>query len=118
MAYERKTPLSLECGLHLFREILNGKWKFSLIYYISTGFRRPGELQRKIPLASRRVLDVQLKELTEHKLIVKTIHPVSPPNVEYHLTELGKALLPVIRTMGSWAEEHREELESVIGDQQ
>ncbi len=112
--YERKIPVSFECGLHLFKEVVNGKWKIELIYYISTGIKRPGELQRKIPKATRRVLDTQLKQLAEQGLIFKTIFTESPPKVEYGLTELGKTLMPVIETIVRWGEDHREELEKVV----
>ena len=41
MPYKRKIPLMPTCGLHLFREVLNGKWKSDLIYYIYAGTNRP-----------------------------------------------------------------------------
>jgi DNA-binding HxlR family transcriptional regulator len=112
--YERKIPVSFECGLHLFKEVVYGKWKMELIYYISAGIKRPGELQRKIPKATRRVLDTQLKQLADQGLISKTVFPGLPAKVEYGLTELGKTLMPVIETIGRWGEDHREELEKVV----
>lgn len=114
MMYERKIPALLDCGLHLFKEVVNGKWKMELIYYISTGIKRPGELQRKIPKATRRVLDTQLKQLTAQGLIFKTIFTEPAPKVEYGLTELGKTLMPVIVTIARWGEDHREALEKVV----
>ncbi|MEX8548798.1 MAG: winged helix-turn-helix transcriptional regulator [Mucilaginibacter sp.] len=112
--YERKIPVMLDCGLHLFKEAVNGKWKIELIYHISKGIKRPGELQRKIPKATRRVLDTQLKQLAEQGLISKTVFTASPPKVEYGLTELGKTLMPVIETIVRWGEDHREALEKVV----
>lgn len=112
--YERKIPISLNCGLDLIREVLYGKWKISLIYYISQGVKRPSDLQRKIPDATRRVLNMQLKQLEMHELLSKTIFPNLPPKVEYELTEFGKTLLPVILLMGDWGDEHQERLRRVI----
>lgn len=66
--YERKIPLSLNCGLDLIGEVLYGKWKIRLLWFIHEGHTRPGELQRKIPDASRRVLNMQLKESGQVKL--------------------------------------------------
>ncbi len=71
-------------------------------------------MQRKIPDASRRVLNVQLNELEEHGLISKVIYPVVPPKVEYSLTEFGKTLIPVISALGQWGDEHQERLRAVI----
>lgn len=112
--YERKIPLNLNCGLDLIGEVLYGKWKIRLLWFIDQGFKRPSELQRKIPEASRRVLTIQLKELMEHELISKKIYPVVPPRVEYHLTDFGKTLIPVIASLGQWGDDHEEHLRSVI----
>jgi DNA-binding HxlR family transcriptional regulator len=69
----------LNCGLDLIGEVLYGKWKMRLLWFINEGFQRPSELQRKIPDASRRVLNVQLKELENHELVGKIIYPSSRP---------------------------------------
>jgi len=63
--YKRKIPIELNCGLDLVKEVLYGKWKVHLIYFISQGLKRPSELQRKIPRATRRVLNVQLNQLED-----------------------------------------------------
>jgi hypothetical protein len=69
--YERKIIPHLNCGLDLLGEVLYGKWKIRLLWFITQGHKRPSELQRKIPDATRRVLNVQLKELEDHELITK-----------------------------------------------
>lgn len=112
--YERKIPLNLNCGLDLIGEVLYGKWKIRLLWFINEGHKRPSELQRKIPDASRRVLNMQLKELEEHELVSKVIYPVVPPKVEYSLTGFGKSLIPVISMLGQWGDENEEHLRLVI----
>ncbi|WP_421942971.1 winged helix-turn-helix transcriptional regulator [Pedobacter sp.] len=112
--YERKIPLNLNCGLDLIGEVLYGKWKIRLLWFIDQGFQRPSELQRKIPDASRRVLNIQLKELEEHELVSKIIYPQVPPKVEYSLTDFGKTLIPVISALGNWGDKHEERLRNVI----
>jgi DNA-binding HxlR family transcriptional regulator len=111
---DRKIPLNLNCGLDLIGEVLYGKWKIRLLWFINEGHQRPSELQRKIPDASRRVLTIQLKELEEHELVMKKIYPVVPPKVEYSLTEFGKSLIPVIAALGQWGDENEERLRDVI----
>ena len=111
---ERKIPLNLNCGLDLIGEVLYGKWKIRLLWFIEQGHQRPSELQRKIPDASRRVLTMQLKELEDHELVSKVIYPVVPPKVEYYLTDFGKTLIPVISALGHWGDSHEERLRSVI----
>ncbi|MEN0056067.1 MAG: helix-turn-helix domain-containing protein [Mucilaginibacter sp.] len=112
--YERKIPIDQNCGLDLIREVLYGKWKIHLIYYISRGIQRPSELQREIPEATRRVLNVQLNQLEQHELVAKKIYPQLPPKVEYSLTPFGESLLPVVMLMGKWGDDNRERLQSVI----
>lgn len=116
--YERKIPLALNCGLDLIGEVLYGKWKIRLLWFIHEGHKRPSELQRKIPGASRRVLNIQLNELEEHELVSKIIYPVVPPKVEYNLTALGKSLIPVLSTLGQWGDEHQQQLRQVIQKRQ
>jgi DNA-binding HxlR family transcriptional regulator len=112
--YRKKIPIELSCGLDLVKEVLYGKWKIHLLYFISEGARRPGELQRKIPAATRRVLNVQLNQLEEHGLIAKKIYAELPPKVEYRLTELGQSVLPIITALGKWGDDHQEHLRRVI----
>lgn len=112
--YERKIIPNLNCGLDLIGEVLYGKWKIRLLWFINQGHKRPSELQRKIPDASRMVLNIQLKELEEHELVSKTIYPVVPPKVEYSLTEFGESLIPVISALGQWGDQHEERLRMLI----
>jgi len=112
--YERKIIPNLNCGLDLIGEVLYGKWKIRLLWFINEGHKRPSELQRKIPDASRRVLNVQLKELEDHELISKIIYPVVPPKVEYSLTEFGKSLIPVVSALGQWGDQHQDRLRTLI----
>jgi DNA-binding HxlR family transcriptional regulator len=112
--YEHKISFDLACGVHLTREVLAGKWKVSLLYHIAQGIRRPGELQKKLRLATRRVVHMQLNQLEAHELIGKNIFAETPPHVEYYLTPLGETLLPVITALGQWGEAHRGQLERVL----
>ncbi|KQS93962.1 helix-turn-helix transcriptional regulator [Chryseobacterium sp. PBS4-4] len=112
--YERKIIPNLNCGLDLIGEVLYGKWKIRLLWFIDQGHQRPSELQRKIPDATRRVLNIQLKELEDHELITKKIYPVVPPKVEYSLTELGKSVIPIILQLGIWGDQNETHLRTVI----
>jgi DNA-binding HxlR family transcriptional regulator len=112
--YERKVIPNLNCGLDLIGEVLYGKWKIRLLWFIDQGHKRPSELQRKIPDASRRVLNMQLNELEKHELVTRKIYPVVPPKVEYSLTEFGKTVIPVIAALGQWGDKHEARLRDVI----
>jgi len=114
MAYEKKIPVELNCGLDLLAEVLYGKWKIRLLYFIDQGYIRPSDLQRKIPGASRRILNMQMNALEKHELVTKKIYAQLPPKVEYSLTALGKSLIPVIGMLGEWGDKHQDKLREVI----
>ncbi len=112
--YQKKIPVMLDCGLHLFMEVMSGKWKISLLWSIYHGIKRPGEIHKKISQASRRVLDSQLNQLVTHGLISRTDYQTQPFKVEYSVTELGYSLIPVIETTARWGENNRVILEEKI----
>ena len=116
--YEKKLPIELDCGLHLFMEVMNGKWKISLIWSIHSGIKRPGELHRKISKASRRLLDTQLNQLVGHGIVSKTSFDQKPLKVEYTLTPLGETLIPIIELTAKWGEDHRSVLEPLFTNEQ
>jgi DNA-binding HxlR family transcriptional regulator len=115
--YKRKLPVELECGLHLFMEVMNGKWKINLIWCIYKGIKRPGDLQRQLSKASRRLLDTQLKQLMDQGIIAKRNFNQWPLKVEYELTPLGETLIPVIEVTARWGEAHRDVLEPLFQSQ-
>ncbi|SDG82530.1 DNA-binding transcriptional regulator, HxlR family [Pedobacter terrae] len=114
MMYQKKTPTILDCGLHLFMEVMSGKWKISLLWSIYHGIKRPSGIHKTITQASRRVLDAQLNQLVLHGLISRKDYHIKPYKVEYSLTELGHSLIPVIETTARWGEENRLVLEEKI----
>lgn len=99
-------------------EIIGGKWKSYLIYLISNGVRRPAELQRAVPSASRRVLDLQLRELEFHGIIKRVIYPEMPPKVEYYLTSFGESMLPVVAAMENWGNHYMETFKQLMEGKQ
>lgn len=90
------------CSLVHAMNIIGGKWKPILIYLLANGSMRFGKLLMHTPTISRKVLTEQLKELEEDGLIIRKKFAEIPPRVEYSLSESGKALLPVLKTLSDW----------------
>jgi DNA-binding HxlR family transcriptional regulator len=109
---EHLTP-NVDCGLTIAREVLNGKWKITLISFISAGIQRPSDLHRAIATASKRVLNQQLKELEMHGIVNKKIYHQLPPKVEYSLTSMGRSFMPIVEAINTWGNQNRECLEKV-----
>lgn len=112
MAYEKKIPVDLDCPLRLTMSLIESKWKSCLLDELRSGApMRPSELHRCLPEATPRVLDIQLKEMVEDGLVVKTVFPELPPRSVYEITELGASLLPIIDSMLKWGNEHMDVFE-------
>lgn len=86
----------LECPLSECMSLLGGAWSPNIIWYLSSGPRRFGELKLDIPPITAKVLSTRLRELEARQVVTRQVLPTSPPSVEYELTELGRDLLPVI----------------------
>ena len=84
------------CPTRLLLSLLEGKWKILLLYHLFNGEKRPGELERLVPEASRQVLTAQLKELETDGIIHRTVFAQVPPHVEYTLTAFGQSLEPLL----------------------
>jgi len=94
------------CPVTATIELIGGKWKTIILYSLSNGTKRFGEIAVRIPGISRKVLTEQLKELENAGLIVREEFKEIPPRVEYTLTELGKSLMPVFRELEIWGTEN------------
>ena len=56
---------------------------------------------KQLPI-TQKVLSQNLRQLEEDGLIYRTVVPVTPPQVEYRLTETGKSLIPLLDQVYKW----------------
>ena len=45
-----------------------------------------------------------LRFLEEEKIISRKVYPVVPPKVEYTLTDKGKSIVPILKSLQEWGE--------------
>ncbi len=95
----RAPPPPGECPLTQCMSMLRGAWTPNVIWYLSGGPRRFGELRHDIPRISARVLSARLKELERRGIVTRTVMASSPPSVEYTLTGFGHELVPAINSI-------------------
>ncbi|VAX28218.1 hypothetical protein MNBD_NITROSPIRAE01-2363 [hydrothermal vent metagenome] len=74
----------------MLENIVGCKWSLRVMQLIWQETNRPGEMQRHTPGLSTKVLNERLNKLMRFGILKKTIFPVTPPHVEYHLTPFGK----------------------------
>jgi DNA-binding HxlR family transcriptional regulator len=94
-----------DCPVTATLEFIGGRWKTVILYTLSAGTRRFGELSTRIPAISRKVLTQQLKELESHGLVKRVEFEEMPPRVEYSLTDLARSLNKVMFEMERWGRE-------------
>jgi DNA-binding HxlR family transcriptional regulator len=95
----------VQCPMTATLQYIGGRWKCVILYYLTAGTRRFGEIAVRMPI-SRKVLTQQLKELERDGLIVRKQYNEIPPRVEYTLTELGMSLTPVFKAISTWGKTH------------
>lgn len=83
--------------------LIGGKCKMKIMYELcSDTTLRYGELKRKIPAITHKMLSSQLSELEKSGIVRRKEYPQIPPKVEYSLTEKGISLMPVLEEMCKW----------------
>ena len=92
-------------------DVLNGKWKISIIssicYYNK---RRFSDILNDVAGISNKMLSKELKELEINKLIKRTVSNTQPLTVQYELTEHGLTLKTIINNLTEWGIEHRKKI--------
>jgi len=87
-------------------DYIGGKWKTVVLWYLRYEVLRFGELKKKIPDITEKMLSIQLKALEENGLIKRTVFGEKPPiRVEYSLTDFGKTLIPTLDAIAKWGRE-------------
>ncbi|MEM9777680.1 MAG: helix-turn-helix domain-containing protein [Chloroflexota bacterium] len=91
------------CPVESTINVIGGKYKPLILFYLlEENVLRFGELNRRIPHATRRMLTKHLRELEEDRLLHREVYQQVPPKVEYSLTPLGRSLEPVLQAMLKW----------------
>lgn len=98
------------------RRVLNliaNKWTPILMYCLAGGTQHFGEMQRRIPGLSKKMLTQVLRGLERDGLVHREVFQVVPPKTEYTLTDLGRQFHEPIAFLCRWASEHIAELDDV-----
>ncbi len=96
-----------KCPVETSIDVLAGKWKILILWYLKSEEKRFSELQRLLPRATQKMLIQKLRELEEDGIVRREVYPVVPPKVEYSLTEYGKTLIPILKQLYLWGDTHK-----------
>jgi DNA-binding HxlR family transcriptional regulator len=95
-----------DCPARFALEVLADRWSVVVVYGLSRGPRRHGELRDLIGGISSKVLTDTLRKLQRHGLVMRCDHHEVPRRVDYDLTDLGVTLLEPIGVLCRWSEAH------------
>ena len=101
-----KKASQYNCPVEATLDVIGGKWKVLILFWLQDEVCRFGELRRKIAAISERMLTQQLRELEDHGIVRRKVYPVVPPKVEYSLTPYGRTLRPITDLMCKWGKAH------------
>tara|TARA_R110002074_G_scaffold161480_11_gene319544 strand:+ start:14363 stop:14707 length:345 start_codon:yes stop_codon:yes gene_type:complete len=91
------------CCASLTMGIIGGKWKTVILFHLIDGTLRYNELRKEMPSVTERTLSLQLKTLEEDGIVKRKVYTTKPPlKVEYSLTDFGKTLIPLIKSIADW----------------
>jgi DNA-binding HxlR family transcriptional regulator len=81
---------------------ISDKWTLLVVRVLGQGPCRFNALRREVGEISQKMLASTLRELEENGFVSRTVTPVTPPQVEYALTDLGREFLSPVQALAGW----------------
>lgn len=104
--FENKLFLN-ECDQIYAVGLIAGQWTLVICCHLAISKLRFGELKKRIPNITERMLTLQLRKMEEGGLVKRTVYAEVPPRVEYELTKSGQELRPILLQLEEWGKKHR-----------
>jgi DNA-binding HxlR family transcriptional regulator len=95
------------CPVARTLDMIGERWTILLLRDLFLhGPRRFQDFQESLRGVAPNTLSARLKSMEGHDLIVGRTYSEHPPRLEYHLTEKGKSLGPVVKALRDWGQRH------------
>jgi DNA-binding HxlR family transcriptional regulator len=91
------------CSIARTLDVIGEWWTVLILRDAFRGTTRFDDFHDSLGIA-RSVLTARLRKLTEQGVLERRAYSEHPPRYEYHLTEKGRALYPVIVSMLQWGD--------------
>ncbi|MFZ4260903.1 winged helix-turn-helix transcriptional regulator [Sphingobacterium sp. HJSM2_6] len=105
--YANKTLLNETCSEIYAINLISGQWILSIIYHLKNNRLRFSDLKQQIPSISDKMLAAQLKKMEKSNLIKRSVFPEVPVRVEYELSAIALAFLPILKELETWGNLHK-----------
>src|SRR5579859_5284648 len=90
------------CPIDAMLSVIDGRWKGTILWRLSDGPMRTGELRRSIPGITERMLIRHLHELVRDGILERHQESSVPPRVRYSISQYGCTLVPVLEVICKW----------------
>ena len=101
------------CPVEATIDVIGGKWKPLILWWLHQRTYRFAELRRLIPGITEKVLTQQLRELEADGIVNRRVFATIPPKVEYSLTEYGNSLKQALNAICEWGQLHMQRIGAV-----
>ncbi|HEY4459837.1 MAG TPA: helix-turn-helix domain-containing protein [Pseudonocardiaceae bacterium] len=88
---------------HSAIEMIGTRWTGAILRVVFTGSHRYAQIKAAVPGLSDTMLAARLRTMEAEGLLRRDVIPSTPVQVEYHLTEMGLDLEPVINSVITWS---------------
>ncbi|WP_125561058.1 MULTISPECIES: winged helix-turn-helix transcriptional regulator [Pseudoalteromonas] len=92
------------CPMTSVMNVIGGKWKVIILFHLRDSTLRFGELKKRIPKITQKMLTQQLRELEADGLVSREVYAEVPPRVEYTSTGLSDELRPILDMLCEWGQ--------------
>jgi DNA-binding HxlR family transcriptional regulator len=93
------------CPIAAALEVVGERWALLVVREIALGVTRFSDIVRGTG-APRDRIAARLKTLTSADVITRVPYQSAPQRDEYHLTDSGRALIPVLDALLAWGKDH------------
>ena len=97
--------------MRLLLDRVGEKWSLLAVIALREQPRRFNQLRRELSGVSPRMLARTLRGLERDGLVIRSVYPTVPPQVDYALTELGISLLQPVDALLQWAWTHQPQMD-------
>ncbi|OEC94318.1 helix-turn-helix domain-containing protein [Rhizobium sp. YK2] len=87
------------------------KWTIQVVVALRHAPQHFNAIKRHVSGISQQMLTRTLKALERDGMVERTVHPHTPPRVEYALTPLGHSLAYSVKQLAKWATAHQKIIE-------
>jgi DNA-binding HxlR family transcriptional regulator len=105
--YFVKTYGQRDCPVARTLDLIGERWTILVLRdLLLHGPRRFQDFQESLTGVAPNILSSRLKAMEASGLIARKQYSEHPPRLEYHLTDRGRSLAPVVKALRDWGLKH------------